>query len=85
MDHILYPVWKFILNISSKNITNNPLVKIYTNKIKNRITSKINSWYLLELLTSETMELLGTTENKITKDENSKSVPYLEVTEVVSL
>ena len=31
------------------------------------------------------MELLGTTENKITKDENSKSVPYLEVTEVVSL
>ena len=31
---------------------------------------------------SETMELLGSTENKITKDKNGESVPHLEITEV---
>ena len=29
------------------------------------------------------MKLLGSTESKITKDDNSKNVPYLEITEVV--
>ena len=29
------------------------------------------------------MKLLGSTENKITKDKNSKNVPHLEITEVV--
>ena len=28
------------------------------------------------------MKLLGSTENKITKDENSENVPHLEITEV---
>ena len=36
-----------------------------------------------ELLTTETMELLGSTENKITKDKNSENVPHLEIREVV--
>ena len=44
-----------------------PSVKIYANKILNRITFKIKTGYSLELLTPETMKLLGTTENKITK------------------
>ena len=31
----------------------------------------------------ETMKLLGSTENKITKDKNGENVPHLEITEVV--
>ena len=32
---------------------------------------------------SETKKLLGSTENKITKDKNEENVPHLEITEVV--
>ena len=53
-------------------------------KNENRITSKTNSWYHLELLTPEMRELLGTTESKIAKDGNGKNVPYIEITEAVS-
>ena len=35
------------------------------------------------LLLEETMKLLGSTENKITKDKNGENVPHLEITEVV--
>ena len=31
----------------------------------------------------ETMKLLGSTKNKITKDKTGQNVPYLEITEVV--
>ena len=37
----------------------------------------------IELLMSETMKLLGRSENKITKDKNGENVPPLEITEVV--
>ena len=53
------------------------------NKIENRITFKIKNGYSLELLTKETMKLLGSTENKITKDKNGENVPHLEIAEVV--
>ena len=56
---------------------------IYVNKIENRITLKIKTGYYLELLTPETMKLLASTKSKITKDENSKNVPHLEITEVI--
>ena len=36
--------------------------------MENRITFKIKNGYYHELLTPETMELLGSTENKITRD-----------------
>ena len=39
--------------------------------------------YCLELLTPEKMKLLGSTENKTTKDKNGENVPHLEITEVV--
>ena len=60
-----------------------PSVQIYVNKIENRVTFKIKNGYSLELLTPETMKLLGSTENKITKDKNGENVPHLEITEVV--
>ena len=52
--------------------TVNPSIRIYINKIENRITFKVKSGYYLEILTPETMKLLGSTEN----------IPYLEITEV---
>ena len=57
--------------------------KIYVNKIENSVTFKIKNGHSLELLTPETMKLLGGTENKITKDKNSENVPHLEITKVV--
>ena len=60
-----------------------PSVQIYVNTIENRVTFKIKNGYNLELLTPETMKLLGSTENKITKDKNGENVPHLEITEVV--
>ena len=53
------------------------------NRIENRITFKIKSGYYLELLTPETMKLLGSTKSKITKDKNGENVPHLEVVELV--
>ena len=42
---------------------------IYINKIENRITFEIKTAYYFEILTPETMKLLGSTKTKITKDE----------------
>ena len=56
---------------------------IYVNKIENRTTFRIKTGYYLEILTTETMKLLGSTKSKITKDRNVENVPYLEVAEVV--
>ena len=51
--------------------------------MENRITFKIKNAYSIELLTPETMKLLGSTESKITKDEIGENVPHLEITEVI--
>ena len=48
-----------------------PSAQIYVNKIDSRVTFKIKNGYSLELLTPETMKLLGSTENKITKDKKT--------------
>ena len=47
------------------------------------ITFKIKNGYYLELLTPETMKLLGSTETKITKDRNGENVPHLEMVELL--
>ena len=59
---------------------NNHSIRIYSNKIENGLTFKIKTVYYFELLTSQTMELLGRTEIKITKEKNDENVPHLEVT-----
>ena len=73
---------KYILKTYGEDI-DKPSVQICVNKIENRVTFKIKNGYSLELLTPETMKLLGTTKNKITKDKNDENVPHLEITEVV--
>ena len=60
-----------------------PSVQMYVSKTENRITFKIKNGDSLELLTLETMKLLGSTKNKITKDKNGENVPHLQITEVV--
>ena len=61
----------------------NPSIRMYINRIENRITFKIKNGYYLEYLTPDTMKLLGSTESKITKDKNSENVPHLEIVELV--
>ena len=63
--------------------TDKPLVQIYVNKIENRVTFKTKDEYSLELLTLETIKLLGSNENKINKDKSGENVLHLEITEVV--
>ena len=74
--------FEYILKKYSEN-DDNPSVRIYVNKIENRITFKIKNGYYLKLLTPETMKLLGSTEGKITKDKNGENLPHLEIAELV--
>ena len=64
-------------------MTENPPVEIYPSKIKNRIVFKIKAGYKLELLTPETMRLLGSAKKVVDKDKNGEIVPKLESVEVV--
>ena len=59
--------FEYILKKHGEDI-DKPSVQIYVNKIENRVTFKIKNGYSLELLTPETMKLLGSTKNKITED-----------------
>ena len=61
----------------------NPSIKIYVNKIENRITFKIKNGHYLELLTPETIKLLESTKSKISKDKNGENLPPLEFVELV--
>ena len=68
---------EYILITKNGEKTDNPSIRIYVNKTENRITFKIKTRYYLELLTPETVELLGSTKTKISKDEKGKNVPHL--------
>ena len=63
----------------------NPPIRIYVNQIQNRTTLRIKTGYYLEILTSKATQLLGNTKSRLTKDENGKNVPRLEITKVVLL
>ena len=67
-----------ILKKHKENI-NNLSMKIYADKIKNRTTFNVKNGYNLKLLTSETIKLLGSTENKITKDKSGKNILKLQI------
>ena len=64
-------------------IGENAPILIYANTITNRILFKIKTGYKLELLSKETMKLLGSTKDTIDADKNSENVPRLENVEVV--
>ena len=64
-------------------IGENAAILIYANNINNRIVFKIKTGYKLELLSKETMKLLGSTKDIIDSNKNSENVPRLENVEVV--
>ena len=64
-------------------IGENAPILIYANTITNRIVFKIKTGYKLEILSKETMKLLGSTKDTIDADKNSENVPILENVEVV--
>ena len=66
-----------------ETIAHNPPLQIYVNKIKNRIVFKIKTVYKLELLSKETMQLLGSSKKDIDKNKDGEVVPRLETVEVV--
>ena len=68
-DYFEYILTKYGVKID------NPPIKVYVNKTENRITFKIKTGYYLELLTPETIDLLGSARNNITKDKNDENVP----------
>ena len=74
--------FEFIIK-KQETLTENSPVQIYPNKIKNRIVFKIKTRYKLELLTPETMKLLGSTKKDVDSDKNSENVSKLEPVEVV--
>ena len=74
--------FEYILKKHSESV-DKPSIRIYVNKIENRIMFKIKTDYYLELLTPETMKLLGSAESKIIKNKNGENAPHLEVVELV--
>ena len=66
-----------------ETIVDNPPVQIYVNKIKNRIIFKIKTGYKVELLTKETLQLLGNSKKDIDQNKNGEFVPRIETVEVV--
>ena len=66
-----------------ETITNVSPVLIYVNEINNRIVFKTKSGYKLELLSKETIKLLGSTSNSIDGDKNSELVPKLESVDLI--
>ena len=74
--------FEYFLKKHGENI-DNPSIKIYVKKMQNRIIFRIKKGYSLELLTPETMKLLESTANKITKDKNGENKPHLEIAEVL--
>ena len=74
--------FEFIIK-KRETLAENPPVQIYPNKIKNRIVFKVKTGYKLELLSPETMKLLGSTKKDVDQDKDGEDVPKLESVEVV--
>ena len=74
--------FEFIIK-KHETFAENPPIQIYQNKIKIRIVFKIKSCYKLELLSLETMKLLGSRKQDVDKDKDGEDLPKLESVEVV--
>ena len=81
MDLILFLIYKKKQK-KHETITDNPPIQIYVNKIKNRIVFKLKRNYKLELLSEETMQLLGSSKKDIDQNKDGKIVPKLKTVEI---
>ena len=59
-DYFEYIIKKY------QNVTDSPQIRIYVNKIENRIPFRIKARHFLEPFTPRAMKLLGSTKSKIT-------------------
>ena len=73
--------FEFIIK-NHETLAENPPIQIYPNKIKTRIVFKIKTGYELELLSPETMKLLGCTKKDVDKDKEGEDALKLESAEV---
>ena len=85
--YFLFNLWHsrllWIYPKKNEAVTENLPIQIYPKKIKNRIVFKIRTGYKLELLSLETMKLLGSTKKDVDKDKNGEDVPKLKSVKVV--
>ena len=83
-------VWRFLFSVrysrlyrihhkKHETLPANLPIHIYINRVNNRL--KIKDEHKLELQTSETMKLFGSTKKLIDKTNNKENVPSLEVVE----
>ena len=76
-DYIKYIIKKH------ETLTTIPPIHLYINRINNILVFKIKDGYKLELQTTKTMKLFGSTKKVIDKTKNGEKVLNLEVVEVV--
>ena len=79
---VLQNYFEYIIK-KHETITDVSPVLIYVNEINNRIVFKIKSGYKLELLSKETMKLLGSSTDTTDGDKSSELVPKLESVDLV--
>ena len=83
-----YPIFdiqdyfEFIIK-KHETLAENTPIQICPNKIKNRIVFKVKTGCKLELLSPETIKLLGSTKKDVVKDKDREAVPKLESVEFV--
>ena len=73
-SYSVFDIQDYFEYIIKKHVTtaDNPPVQVYVNEIKNRIVIKIKAGYKLELLTKETMQLLGSSKKALIKTKMEK-------------
>ena len=74
--------FEFIIK-KHKTLAENPTVQICPNKIKSRSVFQVKTGYKLELLSPETMKLLGSTKKDVDQDKDGEDVPKLISVEIV--
>ena len=85
MEWWVWIVWRFLFSVrylisysvhhkKYETLYTNTPIHIYINKVNNRLVSKTKDGYKLELQTSESMKLFGSTKKLIDKTKNGESV-----------
>ena len=70
--------FEFIIK-KHETLAENTPIQICPNKIKNRIVFKVKTGCKLELLSPETMKLLGSTKKDFVKDKDREAVPKIRI------
>ena len=65
-----------------ETVADNLSIRLCGNNIENTITFKMKTGYYLDLLSPDIMKMVGSTNSKMIKEENSERVSRLKITEV---